>query len=126
MNLNDIATRVVDANRSGETDALLDELYADDAVSVEAMSLAPGMDREKTGLAAIREKHAMWNEMVETHSVEVQGPFPHGDDRFAVIYTLDSTVKMTGERTKMSEVAVYHVADGKVVREEFFYAAPGA
>jgi ketosteroid isomerase-like protein len=47
-------------------------------------------------------------------------PFLHGDDRFAVIFDIDATEKATGQRMPMREVAVYHVADGRIVREEFF------
>ncbi len=45
----------------------------------------------------------------------------HGDDRFAVIFEASGKEKATGKPFSMKEVAVYHVADGKIVREEFFY-----
>jgi ketosteroid isomerase-like protein len=57
---------------------------------------------------------------MEVHSAEVEGPFLHGDDRFAVIFDIDATDKASGQRMPMREVAVYHVADGRIVREEFF------
>ena len=53
MKLADIANRVVEANRNGETDALLGEVYSENAISVEAVSLAPGMERERIGLSAL-------------------------------------------------------------------------
>jgi ketosteroid isomerase-like protein len=49
------------------------------------------------------------------------GPYPHGDDRFAVRFVYDITQKPTGRRVMMDEVAVFTVANGKIVREEFYY-----
>jgi ketosteroid isomerase-like protein len=48
-----------------------------------------------------------------------------GENQFAVQYTFDVTFKPTGQRTEMSEMALYTVKDGKIVREQFFYNAPG-
>jgi ketosteroid isomerase-like protein len=36
---------------------------------------------------------------------------------------MDTTDKATGQRSQGREVAVYHVKDGKIVREEFYYSA---
>ena len=33
---------------------------------------------------------------------------------------------MTGQRVNMTEMALYTVEGGKIVREEFYYNAPGA
>ncbi|MEY8842908.1 SnoaL-like domain-containing protein [Cribrihabitans sp. XS_ASV171] len=52
---------------------------------------------------------------------DITGPMLHGDDRFAVIFRVKAREKATGKVSEMEEVAVYHVADGKIVREEFFY-----
>ena len=53
--------------------------------------------------------------------MKVTGPFPH-DDRFVVIFDMDVTNKAMGQRFQMQEAALYTVANGKIVREEFFYA----
>lgn len=55
----------------------------------------------------------------------MEGPWPHGDDRFAVRFTYDITNKPSGMRMQMDEIGVFTVADGKVVREEFFYPPMG-
>lgn len=101
----------------------LDTLYDPDAVSVEAMA-GPGSDsRETVGVPAIKAKHEWWTSNMEVHSSSLEGPFPHGDDRFAIIFDFDATEKATGTRMKMREVAVYTINPaGKIVREEFFYA----
>ena len=102
----------------------LDELYDREAVSVEAMAM-PGSDsRETRGVEAIKGKHAWWDAAMEVHSASVDGPFLHGDDRFAVIFGFDATDRKSGERTQMQEVAIYTVnGDGRIVREEFYYGA---
>jgi len=100
----------------------LASLYAPDAVSVEAVAM-PGADsRECRGLDAIRAKHRWWAEAMEVHEGTVEGPFLHGDDRFALIFGADATERATGRRHRMREVGIYTVADGRIVREEFFYA----
>jgi len=34
---------------------------------------------------------------------------------------MDTTHKPSGQRSQMSEIAVYQVEDGKIVKEQFFY-----
>ena len=41
-------------------------------------------------------------------------------NHFAVAMGMDVTMKGQG-RTKMDEIAVYEVKDGKIVKEQFFY-----
>lgn len=119
MTLKNIADKLVDGCKSGQELANLPTLYDANAVSVEAADYT-GHGREITGLDAIRGKHAWWNDSFEVHSADVEGPFLHGDDRFAVIFQIDATEKASGQRMPMKEVAIYHVANGKIVREEFF------
>ncbi|MBN8632737.1 MAG: nuclear transport factor 2 family protein [Rhodobacterales bacterium] len=120
MTLNDIANELVAGCREGRERANLDRLYATDAVSVEATDMGGG--RETVGLAGIHGKHDWWGANFDVHGFTAEGPFLHGDDRFSVIFEMDTQNKATGERRKDREVAVYHVKGGKIVREEFFYA----
>jgi ketosteroid isomerase-like protein len=117
MTLSEIAADLVESCRSGTESDMLARLYADTAVSVEPRDMGEG--REAVGLDAIRAKHAWWADNATVHSAEVEGPFLHGDDRFAVIFRIDTT--MFGERSQMAEVGIYTVADGRIVREEFYY-----
>ncbi|GMG83335.1 hypothetical protein LNKW23_25480 [Paralimibaculum aggregatum] len=105
--------------RNGTEAEGLAALYAEDAVSVEAMDMGQG--REAQGLEAIRGKHAWWESAMEVHESTADGPYPHGPDRFGVIFTADATNRESGERHAMKEIAIYTVRDGKIVREEFFY-----
>lgn len=97
-------------------------LYDPDAVSVEAVA-QPGADsRETRGVEGIKGKHAWFRETFEVHSADTEGPFLHGEDRFAVIFTFDATNRQSGQRDAMKEVGIYTVGPaGKILREEFFY-----
>lgn len=119
MTLKEIAEELVDGCRNGRESENLGKLYAPDAVSVEAS--AQGMEREAKGVEAIRGKHAWWNENFEMTGGSVSDPMLHGDDRFAVIFEVQGREKASGDSFDMKEVAIYSVADGKIVREEFFY-----
>lgn len=121
MTLQEIAEALVEGCRGGWEADNLPRLYAEDAVSVEAYSDSE-RDPVSRGRDAIAAKHAWWADTFETHAFDVDGPFLHGTDRFAVIYTVDAAAKGSGKRFRMREVAVYHVADGRIVREEFFAA----
>ena len=119
MNTMDIANKLVDLCRQGKNDEAK-ALYADSAVSVEAMAM-PGAQQESKGLAAIKAKGEWWRDNHEIHSASVTGPWPHGN-RFVVGFQYDVTNKPSGQRMKMDEVGLFTVENGKIVREEFFYA----
>ena len=59
---------------------------------------------------------------MEVHSSSVDGPYLYGDDRFGVIFEFDATNKESSERMAMKELAIYTIAEGKIISEEFFYA----
>ena len=120
MDLKEIANELVAGCRENRAKENLEKLYTPDAVSVEAVDYS-GMGREIKGRDAIRGKHEWWEGAHEVSGASVSDPFVHGEDRFAVIFEVQGKVKETGEAFDMREVGVYHVADGKIVREEFFY-----
>lgn len=41
-------------------------------------------------------------------------------------FTFDAAFKPTGQRQRMTEMALYTVKDGKIVRQQFFYNVPGS
>ena len=123
MTTQEIGKRYVALVQQGKGDVCLDELYAKDAVSVEAAA-PPGAGRSASGLDAIRAKSKWWQENHTVHSAEVNGPFPH-DNRFAVRFNYDITNKPSGRRMKMDEVGLFTIENGKITREEFFYSTEG-
>lgn len=98
----------------------LQDLYAEDAVSVEPMA-PEGQSPVTEGRAAIQGKHDWWAENFEVHDVVMEGPFVNGD-RFAITFEIDCTEKASGNRWKAKEVGLYEIDGGKIVRESFFMA----
>jgi hypothetical protein len=117
MTTEEVAKRVVELTRKQAWKEALESLYAKDIVSVEARSNESGSP-ETRGIDGVRGKVEWWLEAMQTHSVKVHGPFV-AHDRFAVRYDMDVTDKSSKKRMELSEVAVYTVKDGKIVREEF-------
>jgi hypothetical protein len=60
----------------------------------------------------------------EVHSCKVTGPFVAGD-KFIVEFDLDVTNKPSKKRMQMKEAGLYVVANGKVMREDFFMLPQG-
>lgn len=118
-----VAEELVALCRAGRNLDALSKLYSPDIVSVESVG-SETLPKEMRGIDAVRQKNEWWFQNFDVHSAEVNGPFV-GDDQFAVQYTFDTTFKVTGERTLMTEMALYTVKDGQIVREQFFYNAPG-
>jgi ketosteroid isomerase-like protein len=119
MTRDEIAAELVAGCREGRARANLHRLYAADAVSVEASDMGGG--RETRGLAGIDGKHQWWEDNHEVTGGRVDGPYNHGDDRFAVVFAVEGMTKADGKSFAMGEVGIYTVASGKIVREEFFY-----
>jgi hypothetical protein len=119
MTTQEIANKLVSLCSQGKFDAAGEELYSPDIVSMEA-GAPPGMSRESKGIEAVKAKGDWWVANHEVHSVNVEGPLVAGS-HFAVTFKLDVTFKPQSKRFTMEEVAVYKVADGKIVYEEFFY-----
>jgi ketosteroid isomerase-like protein len=118
-----VAQELVNLCRAGRNLEAISKLYSPKIVSIESVG-SEEMPAEMTGIDAIRQKNEWWFENNEVHKAEANGPFV-GENQFAVQYTFDVTFKPTGQRTEMSEMALYTVKDGKIVREQFFYNAPG-
>ena len=72
------------------------------------------------GLDAVRGKAEWWNNAHEVKGCEVEGPFVNGD-QFTAVFHLDVIQKADGKAIQMNEVALYTVANGKIVRELFFF-----
>ncbi|MBS0027130.1 SnoaL-like domain-containing protein [Chitinophaga sp. 22321] len=89
-------------------------LFRDDVVNIEPDG------RITSGLAAIMNKERMFLDSIQTrHLLEISDPIV-ADDYFAVQLLMDVTIANTGRRTR-NELCVYHVENGKIIREQFFY-----
>lgn len=118
MTTKDVANRFNELGQTGQYDKIQEELYAENAVSIEPAH-SPGLQSVE-GLEAIKEKGRQFNAMVEEmHGGYSTEPVVAGT-HFSVAMGMDVTMKGMG-RMKMDEIAVYEVKDGKIVKEQFFY-----
>jgi hypothetical protein len=117
MSTEEVAKKVLELTRKQAWYEALDTLYDDDVVSVEAFSMGGGSP-ETHGKEGVRGKVDWWVNAMEVHSFDANGPFV-GHDRFVVQFDADVSDKKTKERRQLSEVGVYTVKNGKIVREEF-------
>jgi hypothetical protein len=123
MNTEEVAKKVVELTRKQAWHEALDTLYDKNIVSVEARTM-DGSSPETRGIEGVRGKTDWWDNNMQVHSAKVSGPFV-AQDRFVVQYDIDVTDKNLKQRMQMSEVGVYTVKDGKIVREEFLPYAGG-
>ena len=100
--------------------AHIDEIYAENAESVEAV-IPPERDlRIAKGRGAINAKREDWVSTHDIHKLETDGPYVHPPNRFAVRFEAEVTQRATGRQMTLREVAIYTVEADKIIREEFF------
>ena len=119
MTTQEVADGIVALCREGKFEEAAQKYYSKDIVSMEA-GAPPGQSRESKGIEAVKAKGEWWVANHDVHGCTVEGPLVAGS-HFSVTYKLDVTFKPQNKRFTMEEVALYKVADGKVVYEEFFY-----
>jgi len=107
--------------KSGQNVESVKTLYADDVESIEAAD-GPSGPRVTRGKDAVLLNNVKWLEAHELHSAVTEGPYPHGDDKFAVRFNYDVTNRASGQRMQLDEVAVFTLRGDKVAKEEFFYS----
>ena len=118
MTTQEVAKRLIELCEKGDFETAQNELFAEDAVSIEPHG-TPDFDKETKGLDAIKKKGEKWNSMVEEyHGGDVSEPVV-ADNSFACTMKMDVTMKGRG-RMSMTELCVYTVKDGKIVSEQFF------
>jgi hypothetical protein len=117
LTIADIAHRLVELCRVGHFEQAQEELYSEDALSIEPPQ-SQGMQSVK-GLEQIKEKGRAFQAMIENvHSSSLTGPVI-GGNYFSIGLIMDVTLKGMG-RQHMAELCVYEVKDGKVIKEQFF------
>lgn len=118
MNTSEVAKRFYELAQQGNWEQIYAELFNKDAESIEP-SASINLPSVK-GLDKIREKGKLWESMIE----EVHGGYtnePQTAGNFFVC-TMGIDLTMKGQsRSKIDEVALYEVKNGKIVKEQFFY-----
>ena len=115
MNTKEVA-KAFTAALAKSDEAAAQKLWSDDVVSLEAME---GDMARLEGRKAVHGKGEWWYANHTVHEMRAEGPYVHGN-QFAVRFVIDVTPKGDKRRT-MDEVALYTVANGKIVEERFFY-----
>src|SRR6266700_7351636 len=116
MTTQQIANRLVELCKQGQYEKAQKELYADNAISIEP-ERSPGFEKETKGLSAIIEKGHKFEQMVDkSHAIDISNPLITGN-AIAFTFSMDVTMK-DKQRTKMEELCVYQVKDGKIVLEQ--------
>ncbi len=117
MQTQEIANRLAELCRTGEFRKAQQELFAEDAISIEQYA-TPAFEKETKGLKAIFEKGDKFDSMVqELHSLSASEPLVTGNS-IAFVLGMDITMKEQG-RMNMQELCVYDVKDGKIISEQF-------
>jgi hypothetical protein len=120
MTTTEIAQEVVRLSSQGQFLEAIDNLYADDVLSVETNPMPDGT-KEFRGREAVRGKNIWWLDNHELHGTKADGPLVAGN-HFCVRFWFDVTFKPGNRRYQIEELAIYEAKDGKIVREEFFYS----
>ncbi|WP_170381630.1 nuclear transport factor 2 family protein [Ruegeria atlantica] len=110
----------VQAMRDRRGLANVDEMYAENAQSIEAVVPPVRQFRITKSRDAIKGKREDWLASHEILELDVDGPYVHPPNRFAVRFKAEVKQKETGQHMTLREIAVYSVAEGKIVLEEFF------
>ena len=120
MTTQEVANRFNELAQTGQWAEIQKELYADNCVSIEPPNAAAMGIGNAEGMDAIRKKGEAFDAMVE----EMHGGYSSapvvGGNFFSVAMGMDCTMKGMG-RSKMDEVCVYEVKEGKIVKEQFFF-----
>ena len=116
MTTHEIAGALVALCKQGKFEESGEKYWADDVLSVEF----GGDNPEARGKAAVKAKSEWFMNHHEIHGVEVEGPYVNGD-QFVVRFKMDMTFKETGQRSRLDEVGLYTLKDGKIAEERFFH-----
>ena len=121
MTTQEVANRYMELEKQGKWMEIQDELYSQDIVCIEPEhAAAMGLATVTKGLDAVKAKGAAWGESIEEmHGGYCTEPVVAGNF-FTVAMGFEATFKGRG-RSKMDEIAVFGVKDGKIVSEQFFY-----
>lgn len=119
MTTKEVAERLTELCNQGQNAQAIEELYADNVVSVEPKGAPMELCEGKEAVKAKTE--GFMGSVEEFHSAFYSDPVV-GANHFAISMGMDITFKGQG-RMKMEEIGVYQVENGKITREEFFFPA---
>ncbi|HXO76116.1 MAG TPA: SnoaL-like domain-containing protein [Puia sp.] len=117
MTIQEVAAKMVDYCKKGDFEGAQKDLLTADAAGIEPEGAnMPSV----TNRDAIIEKGHQFQGMLEAvHGISVSEPVIAGE-YFSIALLMDVTMKGMG-RLNMDELIVYHVKDGKIDSEQYFY-----
>ena len=117
MKIDEIARKFVNWRNNNDAPRLRAELYSPDIESTEEGNTTEiGQVR---GMEGLRKKGQGLSKYFEVHNIKASVP-QVADPWFSVQFEIDTTEKQSGERSTLSEIGVYKVQDGKIVKEHYF------
>lgn len=111
----DLGRTLVDLFNQNRADDWIKGVWSRDVESIE------GTGQVARGREQILAKWDWWTSNHEVLGASAEGPYV-GATGFAVKFHLHVKDKAAGADMNMTEIAVYSVRDGRIVREEFMYA----
>ena len=118
MTTQEVADRLSQLFKENKWNEAQDELFAENAVSIEPAH-SQGLQTAE-GLAAIKQKGAMFSSMIEEMHGGYVTDLVVAGNLISCGMGMDVTMK-GAPRMKMDEICIYEVRDGKIVKEQFIY-----
>lgn len=115
MTTRDVAEAFAALCREGRFEEAGERFWAPGIVSIEPME---GPMARLEGIDAVKGKSVWWYAHHEVHAFETHGPYVNRN-QFALRFVIDVTEKASGRRLAQEEIALYTVADGRIVEERF-------
>ncbi len=112
----EIGAKICAAFNAGNGDEVAQSFWSDDIQSIE------GMGKSYNGRASVLAKGRQWMAENEVLGASAEGPYV-GATGFALKFTMDVKNKASGQTSRMTEIGVYTVRNGKIVCEEFMYGS---
>lgn len=117
MKIDEIAQYFVHWRNEGDGNKIRMELYSPDIESIEEGNTTDiGLVR---GMSGLGKKGQGLKQQFEVHNIKASAPVV-ADNWFSIKFEIDTTDKKSGNRSILSEIGVYKVESGKIVKEHYF------
>jgi hypothetical protein len=117
MEIQEIADLFVTWRNNDDAGRLRTELYSPDIESIEDGNMTE-IGRVR-GMDGLKKKGRHLSQDFEVHGIKASEPVV-ADNWFSVKFEIDITDKHSCERSTLSEIGMYKVEDGKIVKEHYF------
>lgn len=117
MKIDEIAHCFVNWRNTNEAQKLRAELYSPDIESIEEWNTSE--IGRVIGMEGLKKKGQSLSQQFEVHNIKASDAVV-ADNWFSVKFEIDTTDKKSGKRSILSEIGVYKVEDGKIIKEYYF------